>query len=138
MRLTSTPVTDNLQAAMEFKYRLDECLSKARTKLNLKLPYEVQIAWVKVFYNDIGGKVYCFIDIDTGGIHRVNNARCGIPGERGNLYADDFGVDCMEPEGIKKKDPGLTRGFKFATKVPRPNRKKAVPFVHPTLIRIPE
>ena len=140
MLLSATPRTDNLKAAVVFKLRLEMFLQEARKKLGYPLPYEVQIAWVKVFYDTAKTKVYCFVDIDTGGVHRKNNETAAIPTSRGNIYDEDLGVTCLEQDGPKKLQDGCPKGRPSARKGRKfPKRNKAEPvYVHPTLIRVPK
>ena len=136
-KLSDTPITDNLEAAVELKYRLDMFLNRARKKLGLPLPYSTQIKYVMVYFDEAKAKPFCMISIDNGGIFRMNTLKAHMPGERGNIYNADFGVDCLDVDGPRKFKEGIPTGTKLPFK-PRPNRKKREKpeFVHPVLIRL--
>ena len=139
MKLSETPITDNLEAAVELKYRLDMFLARARKKLGLPLPYDTQVTYIRVYFDEAKTKPYCMISINTGDIFRMNTLKAHMPGVRGNIYNEDFGVNCLAADGPAKFKEGIPAGTKLPYK-PRPNRKKKEKpeFVHPTLIRVPE
>jgi hypothetical protein len=121
--LSELPITDNCKAAMELKKRLDSCLLSARNKLGLALPYEIQRDYITVYFDTAKQKPYCMIKINTGGIFRMTSHNAHSPGERGTIYDDDYGVNCLETNGPRKFKDGIPTGTRLEYR-PRPNRKK--------------
>jgi hypothetical protein len=139
-KLSDTPRTDKLGPAVEFMRCFRVFHLRAKNKTGLALPYQVGSFYVKVFQDETRKKVFCFVDLDTGGVLRPNGNNGPLGSERGNIYKPDFGSDCISAEGPQKMKAGKPKGFKHTEVIPRPSRQKPKPEygTRPiVLIRIP-
>ena len=46
-----------------------------------------------------GRSAHCFVDLTNGNILKAEGWKSPHKTPRGNIYADDFGMDCMTPYG---------------------------------------
>ena len=96
----------------DFNTALDGFIEKANVKINYNYdtrfpnitrelleskPVAASAKYVRVIK---GGAIYCFISLETGDIFKPAGYKAPAKGVRGNIFAEDNGVNCAGVYGI--------------------------------------